>query len=86
VRLRGGSTAAPSCKGRRFRTSCGGWRMTERAAHLVDHVFPDVPVRQWVLSLPPKIRYLLEGGTRSRGRGDAPRIDAPVPLAAPAAV
>ena len=33
--------------------------MTERAAHLVDHVFPDVPVRQWVLSLPPRIRYLL---------------------------
>jgi hypothetical protein len=30
--------------------------MAERAAHLLDqvldHVFPDVPVRQWVLSLP----------------------------------
>ncbi len=26
--------------------------MAERAAHLVDHVFPDVPVRQWVLSQP----------------------------------
>jgi hypothetical protein len=48
-----------SCKGRGFCASCGGRRMTERAAHLVDHVFPDVPVRQWVLSLPPKIRYLL---------------------------
>jgi hypothetical protein len=24
--------------------------MAERAAHLVDHVLPDVPVRQWVLS------------------------------------
>lgn len=23
--------------------------MAERAVHLVDHVFPDVPVRQWVL-------------------------------------
>ena len=33
--------------------------MTDRAAHLVDHVFPDVPVRQWVLSLPPRIRYVL---------------------------
>lgn len=33
--------------------------MTERAAHLVDHVFPDVPVRQWVLSVPHGIRYLL---------------------------
>ena len=26
---------------------------TERAAHLVESVFPDVPVRQWVLTLPP---------------------------------
>jgi hypothetical protein len=36
-----------SCKGRGFCASCGGRRMTERAAHLVEHVFPDVPVRQW---------------------------------------
>ena len=33
--------------------------MTERAAHLVDEVFPDVPVRQWVLSLPMRLRYRL---------------------------
>jgi len=33
--------------------------MAERAAHLVDHVFPPVAVRQWVLSLPPRVRYLL---------------------------
>ncbi len=33
--------------------------MTERAAHLVDHVWPEAPVRQWVLSLPPQVRYLL---------------------------
>ena len=33
--------------------------MTERAAHLVDHVLPDVPVRQWVLTLPHHIRYLI---------------------------
>jgi len=31
--------------------------MAERAAHLVDDVFPDVPVRQWVLSLPHRLRY-----------------------------
>ena len=42
-----------SCKGRGFCPSCGGRRMAERAAHLVEHVFPpDVPVRQWVLSVP----------------------------------
>jgi hypothetical protein len=48
-----------SCKGRAVCPSCGGRRMAERAAHLVDHVFPEVPVRQWVLSLPPRIRYVL---------------------------
>jgi len=48
-----------SCKGRGFCPSCGGRRMTERAAHLVDYVFPDVPVRQWVLTLPSRVRYAL---------------------------
>jgi len=33
--------------------------MAERAAPLVDHVFPGVAVRQWVLSFPHRIRYLL---------------------------
>ena len=35
--------------------------MAERAAHLVDNVFPRVPVRQWVLSLPHRLRYRLAG-------------------------
>ena len=48
-----------SCKGRAICPSCGGRRMAERAAHLVDHVFPEVPVRQWVLSLPYRLRYVL---------------------------
>ncbi len=48
-----------SCKGRGFCPSCGGRRMAESAAHLVDHVFPRVPVRQWVISFPWTIRYLL---------------------------
>lgn len=48
-----------SCKGRALCPSCGGRRMAERAAHLLDHVFPDVPVRQWVLSLPYRLRYQL---------------------------
>jgi hypothetical protein len=48
-----------SCKGRALCPSCGGRRMAERAAHLVDQVFPDVPVRQWVLSLPYRLRYQL---------------------------
>jgi ribosomal protein S27E len=48
-----------ACKGRAFCPSCGGRRMADTAAHLVDRVFPDVPVRQWVLSLPFPLRYLL---------------------------
>ena len=31
--------------------------MADTAAHLVDRVFPIVPVRQWVLSLPFALRY-----------------------------
>jgi hypothetical protein len=34
-------------------------RMAERSAHLIHHVFPDVPVRQRVLSLPHRPRCLL---------------------------
>jgi hypothetical protein len=33
--------------------------MTERAAHLVDEVLPLIPVRQWVLTLAHRLRYLL---------------------------
>ena len=33
--------------------------MAEAAAHLVDHVFPEVGVRQWVVSFPWVVRYLL---------------------------
>ena len=40
-----------SCKGRGVCPSCGGRRMTERAAHWVDEVLPWVPVRQWVLTI-----------------------------------
>jgi len=48
-----------SYKGRGFCPSCGGRRMMERAVHLVDNVLPPVPVRQWVLTLPYRLRYLL---------------------------
>jgi hypothetical protein len=33
--------------------------MADTAAHLVDRVFPEVPIRQWVLSLPFALRYRL---------------------------
>ena len=46
-----------SCKRRGWCPSCGGRRMTERAAHLVDAVLPWVPVRQWALTVPYRLRY-----------------------------
>jgi hypothetical protein len=33
--------------------------MAERAAHLVDQVLPAVPIRQWVLTVPHRLRYVL---------------------------
>lgn len=38
---------AYSCKCRGVFPSCNTRRMAETAAHLVDHVFPPLPVRQW---------------------------------------
>jgi hypothetical protein len=65
-----------SCKGRGVCPSCGGRRMANSAAHLVDRVLPDVPVRQWVLSLPFELRPLaaFKAGTSSpRSPGSSSR-------------
>jgi len=45
-----------SCKGRGVCPSCNARRMVEVAAHLNDHVLPPLPIRQWVLSVPKRIR------------------------------
>jgi hypothetical protein len=47
-----------SCKLRGFCPSCGARRMVETSAHLIDHVIPAAPVRQWVLSFPWPLRLL----------------------------
>jgi hypothetical protein len=47
-----------SCKGRGICPSCAGRRMADTAARLVDSVLPDLPLRQWVLSLPYDLRLL----------------------------
>src|SRR5437870_13901819 len=57
--MRGGSGRSVLSQGIRFCSSCGGRRMADTAAHLVDRVLPEVPVRQWVLSLPFALRYRL---------------------------
>jgi hypothetical protein len=48
-----------SCKGRGVCPSCNGRHMAQTAAHLVDHVIPPVPVRQWVISVPKRLRGFL---------------------------
>jgi len=52
-----------SCTRRGFCPSCGARRMAQTAAHLLDHVIPRVPVRQWVrvyqARLPIPLRLLL---------------------------
>lgn len=48
-----------SCKRRGFCPSCCARRMNIEAAHLVDTVLPEVSYRQWVLSFPFKLRFLM---------------------------
>ena len=50
-----------SCATRGVCPSCNTRRMAEVAAHVTDHVLPHLPVRQWVLSLPKRLRPFLEG-------------------------
>ena len=48
--------------------------MCNGAAHLVDHVIPDVPVRQWVLSVPYELRLLLACRADAFGAMTSPAI------------
>ncbi len=48
-----------SCKRRGVCPSCNARRMHNTAAHLVDRVLPDAPLRQWVLTVPFHLRLLL---------------------------
>ncbi len=57
-----------SCKRRGFCPGCLGRRMAETAAHLVDSVFPVVPARQWVLSVPHRLRYRMARDPALTGR------------------
>ena len=54
-----GFVIAFSCKGRGVCPSCNGRHMAQTAAHLVDRVIPPVPVRQWVISVPKRLRCFL---------------------------
>lgn len=59
---------ALSCKKRGICSSCGGKRMAETAANLVDYVIPKVGVRQWVVSFPFQIRYLLARESKTQSK------------------
>ena len=56
---RTGFVVAFSCKSRGVCPSCNGRHMAQTAAHLADHVIPPVPVRQWVISVPKRLRGML---------------------------
>ena len=62
---RTGFVVAFSCKGRGVCPSCNGRHMAQTAAHLVDHVIPLVPVRQWVISVPKRLRGMLADRPRA---------------------
>ena len=70
-----------SCEGRGFCASCGGRRMAERPPHLVEHVLPpDVPVRQWVLPVPHRLRPRPSQESRPDTRGRRRRTEHEVRL------
>ena len=48
-------------------TSCGARRMCNEAAHVVDHVIPRIPVRQFVLSVPFELLLLLASRANAFG-------------------
>ena len=57
-----------SCKSRGICASCDGRRMVELGAHICDSVIGAVPVRQFVVTLPPNLRYVLSWNAELRGK------------------
>jgi Transposase zinc-binding domain len=62
-----------SCKGRGVCPSCTTRRMADTATHLVEQVFPQVPVRQWVVTFPKRLRFFLHRDPLRRARRQRPR-------------
>lgn len=60
-RMRPGSSRGLLVQGSRLLPAVRRAEDGRAAAHLVDHVCPDVPVLEWVLGLPHRLRYLLTG-------------------------
>src|SRR5450432_1006058 len=60
-----------SCKQRTTCPSCASRRMCSEAAHITDRVLPNVPIRQWVLSLPMELRGLCATDPRRDDRDES---------------
>src|SRR5450631_2909900 len=73
-----------SCKGRGFCPSCGGRRMNAGALTLLDHVLPEVPIRQFVLTLPFPLRFPLAFDGKLLGQVLRIFIDTEAPKLRPA--
>ncbi len=58
-----------SCKKRGFCPSCCAKRQVEAAAHLVDHVLPMTPYRQFVVTFPIPMRYWLHSNKELFSKG-----------------
>jgi ribosomal protein S27AE len=56
---RKGRGVCPSCAAKQIPWRDNTRRMVETAAHLAEHVISRLPVRQWVLSVPKRLRYFL---------------------------
>ena len=57
----------PVCAAKQIPLRDNTRRMVETAAHLADHVWPPLPVRQWVLSVPKRLRYFLQRDAALQG-------------------
>ena len=77
------SLVAFSCKGRGLCPSCSARRTHVTAAQLVDDVLPGAPYRQWTLSFPFRLRWvlvktprLLAGSSSASSSASSPRASA----------
>ena len=57
----------PVCAAKQIPLRDNTRRMVATAAHLAEHVLPPLPVRQWVLSVPKRLRYFLQRDAALQG-------------------
>ena len=63
-----------------MRPLCSARRTVETAAHLTDHVLPELPLRQWILAVPKRLRYFRERDADLRGAvSPTPQFVRPLP-------